>query len=72
MSDGTVYETISLNGCYSFRSKKYDQIIYADDNRWRIFNHLLNLDYDIFRELQHTMVCSCVPEEFQYLKYELE
>lgn len=67
LKDGTIIEAISpamvrtrLDG------RRYDQLILADDARGMI-------EIDAIREIEiikwHAMLCSCVPEEYQILRY---
>lgn len=44
-----------------------DQIIIVDDNRWEVYQQ----QYELIDWLKYRLDCtSCVPEEFQILKYE--
>ena len=65
MSDGTIYDPVKTG--QANRGIKYDQIILVDDYRWEILNKQKDIINDFkFCELKY----SCVPEDFQILKYE--
>lgn len=67
LKDGTIIEAISPAMVRTrFDGRRYDQLILADDARGMI-------EIDAIREIEiikwDAMLCSCVPEEYQILRY---
>lgn len=68
LKDGTEIAGLYENRPDGLRGHKFDQIILFDDERWNITAHR----YDFIKQVIGRCVSwySCVPEEYQILKYE--
>ena len=64
MDDDTQYITFSTYN--NVRGHCIDQLIIVDDFRWEVYSK----QYELIDWIKYRMWMSCVPEEFQELKYE--
>ena len=68
LKDGTEMVGLYENRVGGLSGHRFDQIILFDDERWNITTHR----YDFIKQIIEKCVkwYSCVPEEYQILKYE--
>lgn len=65
MQDNTKY--FIIHNETSFRGIKIDQLIIVDDYRWNVYKK----KKDLIRFAKVCLACSCVPDEFLVLEYEV-
>lgn len=68
LKDGTEIFGLYENGVGDLKSRRLDQLILFDDNRWEIKWKRFEFIQRIIE--RYINVYSCVPEEFQILEYE--